>query len=122
MLRPRRQDENFDITDELGRALLESAWGCQQIIVDIWKFTICLNQYVRQEIVPSPELNRPPESFAVGYPSFVSDYQKKQATPFLEDGHNLKGYPMIEPELVHANQEMTLVDAYIMRGVLPSFD
>ena len=38
---------------------------------------------------------------------------------FLEDGN--KGYPMIEAKKDQNDLSMSLVEAYILRGILPSF-
>ena len=39
--------------------------------------------------------------------------------PFLEDGN--KGFPMIEAEKDQNDFDMSIVEAYILRGILPSF-
>ena len=56
----------------------------------------------------------------MGFPQSVSKEQKKYAIPYLEDGN--KGYPMLESLQYLEDENMSIADAYILRGILPSFD
>ena len=89
---------------------------CLRTPVDIWNFTVCIGQFVRQELNLALKANAPAESFAIGFFNQLKEKDKIEAKKLLEVGGGpLPRYP------VGSYLDQELIEAYILRNNLPSF-
>ena len=74
-----------DLADQL---LLPLQAQCASQSIDIWMYTICIDWFVRQEIISNnPKNPRKPESFSLGNSAKLSETQIGELMQSLEDGN-----------------------------------
>ena len=90
---------------------------CLRTPVDIWNFTVCIGQYVRQEPNLALKAGGKAESFAIGFFNQLAEEDKIETKKLLEVGGG--PIPTFDKKWM-TSQELT--EDYILRNNLPSFD
>ena len=90
---------------------------CLRTPVDIWNFTVCIGQFVRQELNLALKPSAPAESFAIGFFNQLKEKDRIEAKKLLEVG----GGPLPRfPVGIFSFDD--LIEAYVLRNNLPSFE